>query len=328
MSEPLAPRVSFVIIAFNQSAYIEEAVAAALAQDYPNLQIVLSDDNSSDDTFDRMKAMAAAYRGPHTVVLNRTGGGRGVLAHFYDALVHVDGMLMVGAAGDDVSAPNRVSRLVEAWQGSGAAGIYSAWNRVDVGGRFLATEGIAQQHDRDMIAYFPDRNVTIAFGCTAAYDTAFLRSIPIPARTIWSEDYFWSAVAMLAGRDILYLEDALVDYRQNPTAQRNFSTGKVDHRAYELGENRFFTGLGDLLIALLTIVDAGTPSPDTRIDRGAIVRDLGWYRYRAGWSGRSLAARIRYTAGLRARDRLRWALPRVVGLEAFLFAKRLGRPGK
>lgn len=327
MSETL-PRVSFVIVAFNQSAYIDDAVAAALAQDYPNLQIVLSDDNSSDDTFARMQAIAAAYTGRHTIVLNRTGGGRGVLAHFYDALAHADGELMVGAAGDDMSAPDRVSRLVANWHGTGAAGIYSAWNRVDVTGRFLACEGIAEQHDRDMTAYFPDRDVRIAFGCTAAYDIAFLRSIPIPAQTIWSEDYFWSAVAMMAGRDILYLEEPLVDYRQNPTALRNFSSGKVDHRAYELGENRFFTGLGDLLDALVEILDAGTPPVGTRVDRAAILHDIAWYRYRAEWPGRSLAARIGYTAGLRARDRLRWALPRVIGLEAFLVAKRLGRPGR
>lgn len=328
MSESGTPRVSFVIVAFNQSAYIEEAVASALAQDYSNLQIILSDDNSTDDTFDRMAAIAAAYDGPHAIVLNRTGGGRGVLGHFYAALAHADGVLMVGAAGDDLSAPNRVSRLVAAWRGTGAAGIYSAWNRVDVTGKFLACEGLAQQHDRDMTAYFPDRRVTIAFGCTAAYDIAFLRSIPLPAQTIWSEDYFWSAVAMLAGRDILYIEDALVDYRQNPTALRNFSTGKVDHLAYELGENRFFTGLGDLLDALVAILDAGTPPAGTRVDRAAILHDIAWYRYRAEWTGRSLAARLRYTAALRARDRLRWALPRVIGLEAFLVAKRLGRPGR
>ncbi len=315
------PRASLVIIAFNQKDYIEEAVSCALAQDYPNLQIVLSDDNSTDDTFDRMQAMVAAYDGSHTVVLNRAPGGRGVLAHFYDALPHVDGVLMIGGAGDDMSAPNRVTKLVEAWRDTGAAAIYSAWNRVDARGKFIATEGIESQHDRDMAAYFPDREVTISFGCTAAYETGFVRSIPLPDKTIWSEDYFWSAIAMLAGRDILYLSEPLVSYRQNPSALRNFVPGKVDHLSYELRENRFFTGLAELLEAVLAVIDNGTPAARTRIDRNAILHDIAWYRYRADWSQRSLFERLYYTATLRSRQRIRWAVPRLPGIRTFIGIK-------
>lgn len=316
------PRVTLAVIAFNQERFIDEAIAGAFAQDYPNLQIVLSDDGSSDATVARMEAAVAAYGGPHTVVINRRlEQGRGIIAHLFDAARLADGELFVGAAGDDISLPHRVSTLVEHWRQERPAIIYSAWNRVDVDCRFLSRDGIADQHDRDFAAYFPDREVRAAFGCTTAYAVDFLRIVPASARPIWSEDYYLSCVAMLAGETIAYVDEPLVSYRQNPAALRNFDTRISDDRAYEERENRFFDGLAALLTSLLEMVDRGIPPARTRVDRGAIERDVAWYRYRADWSGQGLATRVAYTAGLRSPDRLRWALPRVIGLPLFLRVK-------
>lgn len=44
------PSVCIMIPTYNQSKYIGKAVESALAQDYPNLEIVIADDNSTEDT--------------------------------------------------------------------------------------------------------------------------------------------------------------------------------------------------------------------------------------------------------------------------------------
>lgn len=44
----MALKVTFFLLAYNQERYIREA---ALAQDYPDLEVVLSDDCSTDGTF-------------------------------------------------------------------------------------------------------------------------------------------------------------------------------------------------------------------------------------------------------------------------------------
>jgi glycosyltransferase involved in cell wall biosynthesis len=53
-------QVSFVVFAYNQERFIAEAVKGAFGQTYEPLQIVLSDDCSTDDTFRVMQALAAA----------------------------------------------------------------------------------------------------------------------------------------------------------------------------------------------------------------------------------------------------------------------------
>ena len=49
------PLISVLIPTYNQSPFIEKAVYSALSLNYPNLEVVVSDDNSSDDTLDRVK---------------------------------------------------------------------------------------------------------------------------------------------------------------------------------------------------------------------------------------------------------------------------------
>ena len=49
------PLVSIVITSYNRGNLIENAVKSALAQDYGNLEIVISDNNSTDNTHDTIK---------------------------------------------------------------------------------------------------------------------------------------------------------------------------------------------------------------------------------------------------------------------------------
>ncbi|EHY0932802.1 glycosyltransferase, partial [Vibrio parahaemolyticus] len=41
-------KVSFVLLAYNQSVFIESAIRSALEQDYENIEYIFSDDCSND----------------------------------------------------------------------------------------------------------------------------------------------------------------------------------------------------------------------------------------------------------------------------------------
>lgn len=108
------PLASFCLVAYNQEKYIKEAVDAALNQDYPNLEIILSDDNSSDATYDIMSELASNYKGPHKVILNRNNPNLGPREHCNKLLYEISqGEFLFLAAGDDISVPNRVTECVE-----------------------------------------------------------------------------------------------------------------------------------------------------------------------------------------------------------------------
>ena len=106
------PLVTFALFAYNQERYIREAVEAALAQDYPNLEIIISDDCSTDRTYEIISQAVANYTGPHTVRLLRNMGNVGISRHFNNVMRNASGEIIAIAAGDDISMSDRVSRAV------------------------------------------------------------------------------------------------------------------------------------------------------------------------------------------------------------------------
>jgi glycosyltransferase involved in cell wall biosynthesis len=133
MSETNPPLVSFVMIAWRQEEFIRAAVEGAFQQTYSPLEIILSDDCSPDGTYDILREMAEAYRGPHQVRLNHNERNLGVGGHVNRCMEMVRGELVVIAAGDDISVPHRTQTLVKAWLDSGrkAHSIYSDTEAMD-----------------------------------------------------------------------------------------------------------------------------------------------------------------------------------------------------
>ncbi|MFB2659170.1 glycosyltransferase family 2 protein [Shewanella mangrovisoli] len=104
-------KVSFILLSYNQSKYIADAVNAALAQSYPNIEFIFSDDCSTDDTFEQISSISKFSK--KNIILNKNNINLGLSAHFNLLLRMATGDIIVVAAGDDVSLPERVERTVE-----------------------------------------------------------------------------------------------------------------------------------------------------------------------------------------------------------------------
>ncbi|MDR3097059.1 MAG: glycosyltransferase [Paraburkholderia sp.] len=113
------PLVSMLLIAYNQAGVVADAVAGALAQTYSPLEILISDDCSTDGTWAAIEAAVRGYRGPHRLVLNRNERNAGISAHLSKLAAMSQGALLVVAAGDDVSVPERCARFVDCWNALG-----------------------------------------------------------------------------------------------------------------------------------------------------------------------------------------------------------------
>jgi hypothetical protein len=117
MSPPSLPPVTLLLLCYNQQDTIAEALAGALAQDYPNLEIVISDDASRDATVAQIEARLRDYAGPHRIKLLRNAENLGIGGNIDQAVRQSSGELIFIAGGDDVSLPNRVSTVVDFWLG-------------------------------------------------------------------------------------------------------------------------------------------------------------------------------------------------------------------
>jgi glycosyltransferase involved in cell wall biosynthesis len=113
------PRASILLIAFNQEETVGEALRSCLAQVGEPLEIVCSDDASSDGTHAVLQRVAAGYSGPHTVSVRRNPLNLGIAGHYNELLDRTSTDLLITAAGDDLSEPDRAARLLAAWDATG-----------------------------------------------------------------------------------------------------------------------------------------------------------------------------------------------------------------
>lgn len=102
------PLISFCLLSYNQEKYIEEAVLGALRQDYSPLEIIISDDCSTDGTKEKIYDLAKQYNGKNCLKINFNKVNVGLVAHFNDVIFNqAEGEYIIVAAGDDISYPNR-----------------------------------------------------------------------------------------------------------------------------------------------------------------------------------------------------------------------------
>jgi len=131
--------VSFCVKCFNQEAYIKEALEGAFAQAYRPLEIVISDDASTDGStavIEHAIAEGTAVHPDIKVIFHRNEKNLGNLGNWLKLVSLSHGELLVKADGDDVSLPERAACLVAALQNGGenCGIVYSNAVKVDVQG--------------------------------------------------------------------------------------------------------------------------------------------------------------------------------------------------
>lgn len=109
------PLVTLLLLTFNQEKYVEDSIQGALSQSYTPLEIIISDDCSSDNTFGMIKKCVSDYSGPHSIRIIQNAQNLGIGMHINKLMENAEGQLVVASAGDDISLPDRVETLVNAW---------------------------------------------------------------------------------------------------------------------------------------------------------------------------------------------------------------------
>lgn len=215
------PLLTFAVAAYKQEKFIRETVEGAFAQTYSPLEIILSDDCSPDRTFEIMSEMAAAYRGPHKIVLNRNPANVGLGKHVNRVLELVHGEYLVVSAGDDVSLPARTELVYNAWEESGRKGrvIQCGTTDIDEAGNLLGAPVDAKGSDE---VEFEEKRPSLEsyvstlrpgiFGCALGYDPELFRIFgPLPDALI-HEDNVIALRAMIFG-PMLFLKARLLKRR-------------------------------------------------------------------------------------------------------------------
>jgi len=124
MNSSLPPLVSVYMPTKNRLALLKQAIQSITAQSYPNIEILIVDDGSTDGTYqylcDLKNSMANLQVFRHEKSI-------GACAARNLAIKHAKGEFVTGLDDDDLFLPDRISSLIEAYDAKFAFVCSSMW---------------------------------------------------------------------------------------------------------------------------------------------------------------------------------------------------------
>ncbi len=109
-NESELPLVSILIPSYQQKAFLKEAIESALAQSYPNLEIIVSDDGSTDGSVELIQSYEQKY--PNIIRGLFEEQNIGTIGNFNKLNAEGRGKYKCRLDGDDLMAPNNISTQV------------------------------------------------------------------------------------------------------------------------------------------------------------------------------------------------------------------------
>lgn len=227
-------KVSIIVVDYNYGRFVGAAIESALAQTWPETEVIVVDDGSTDDS----PAVIARYAGRVTALRKENGGQASAFNFGFERST---GQLVIMLDADDLLYPARAARAVEHYR-EGVAKIQCRLDTIDRDGR-------------DLNMTFPDYppNLSaqkikwraLSFGeypCAPASGNVFSRAylervIPIPISFRYNADGYLNLCAPLHG-DVETISEVLGAYRvhgDNSWAKRSVVGGSyATHIGYDL----------------------------------------------------------------------------------------------
>ena len=218
------PTVSFLLTAYQHAAFVGDAVRCVLAQDYQPLEIILSDDASSDGTFDIIEKVASEYQGAHAVVVNRNAENLGEPEHVNKLVGLARGNILIMGHGDDLAMPQRTRRLVESLTKQDVSLVSSNAEMIDGAATPLGllSDVAASRHVGLDLMLGGGWN-SMMLGASFAFDRAVHDRFP-PAThkdlPLGGWDHVWPFRAALL-KGMYYVAEPLLRYRQHRQSLTN-----------------------------------------------------------------------------------------------------------
>jgi glycosyltransferase involved in cell wall biosynthesis len=129
------PAISVVIPVYNGSNYLGEAIESVLAQSYCDLEIIVVDDGSTDNTWLVIERYMAAY--PDTVRGIRKANG-GVATALNAGICAAKGKYFAWLSHDDRFVPNKLQQQMDLLKSNpDVVGVYADYSYIDADGRIV-----------------------------------------------------------------------------------------------------------------------------------------------------------------------------------------------
>jgi len=101
--------VSVIIPTYNRSYFVTEAIESVLCQTYPNIELIVVDDYSMDDTEEKLKP----YKNKGKIKYIRNEKNKGISPTVNTGLLAANGKYIARLDDDDLFMPDKIEKQVK-----------------------------------------------------------------------------------------------------------------------------------------------------------------------------------------------------------------------
>ena len=124
MTKSKQPLVSVIIPAYNAQDYIGDAINSVLEQTYKNIEVIIIDDKSTDET----SKIAATYaKNDKRIIFIKNDQNLGIGGNRSKGLELAKGEYICWQDADDISIPDRIEKQVDVLESKPKAGVVGGW---------------------------------------------------------------------------------------------------------------------------------------------------------------------------------------------------------
>ncbi len=216
---------TLALFAYRHESYVVEALEAISRQTYRPLEVVICDDASPDRTRELIQKTLETFPPDIQIVRIFHEKNLGFSAAINAVTRASSGRVIIFCAGDDVSIPDRVQRMMEVFKNPEISFVYTSVWRVQADGQ---PSGEQKVHAEDSMVQLRDLLNGYAnpvIGASCAYSANVFRLFtPLPAGLV-REDTILPFRALLIGQG-KFLSARLVRYRTHSGNLHSQSTAR------------------------------------------------------------------------------------------------------
>lgn len=126
------PLVSIVIPCYNHAQFVQETIQSVIDQDYENIELIIIDDGSKDNSVEVIQEMIPACEERFVRFEFRYRPNKGLCATLNEALEWCKGEYFSPLASDDIALPHKTSFLLKKHQQYDAAVVFGSARKFNI----------------------------------------------------------------------------------------------------------------------------------------------------------------------------------------------------
>lgn len=214
------PKVSVFVITYNQQIFVREAIESILMQHYPNLEIVIGDDGSTDGAQEILLQYQEKHPGLFKLILSQSN--EGITANCNKIVKECTGEYIAWLGGDDIWMPGKLLKQVNLMEDNPHASLCVS-----------KVEWFDGKTNKTMFTYphgdFNVENMNLIdtacyIGCNGSSYMFRRSAIPEygfePSISMFSDWLF--VIETLRNGSLVFINEALARYRRHGESMSNF----------------------------------------------------------------------------------------------------------